>query len=115
MRSFAPFCRSRAARDFGDLLHAVALAAAVRACHELQVIDDHEIHILETAKLGLDLRHGDGGRIIQIDICAGENVPCLNQAHPFIIFQLAGAQLSAAHERFGGEQAGAELLLAHFQ
>ena len=85
------------------------------AVHQLQIVDNHQIHIFQPANLGFHLRDGNTGIVVQINGRFGKNITALNQPGPFAVIELTGAQLGAGHQRFGGKQTGSQLFSRHFQ
>ena len=99
--------------DLGNLVDAVV--AFPGAVHQLQIVHNHQVHMVQAAELALHLQHRQGGGVVNVNIRPAENVPRLDQPGPLGAAQIAGAQLGAFHQGLGGQQAGGQLLPAHFQ
>ena len=109
--------RLEAARDLGQLLHAILLLL-IEAAHELQVIDDDDAQVVfafQAARLGPQFQHVQPGRIVDEDRRFGQPAGGHRQPREVAFGEIAGAHLGVIDTGFGAQQAHDQLLLGHFQ
>ena len=59
--------------DFRNLVDAVV--RALGAGHQLQVVHDDQIHVVQAAELALHLQHGQAGAVVKVQVRPAEDVP----------------------------------------
>ena len=108
----------QAARDLGDLLHAVPLSALLARLHQLQVVDDQQVEFvfhLEAACLGAELHHRDARRVVDEHLRLGERAHGVGDLGEVHVRDVPAAQVERIDLRDAGEEAQHELLLAHLE
>ena len=104
------------ARNVGNLRGAVVGIA--RGLHELQIVDHNEVKPIarfQLAAAAAQLRNGNAGRIVNVDIRFGKVTHRLCQPHELIVRDIAGVHALHIHARIGAEHAPHKLLAGHFQ
>ena len=101
----------------GDHLLA-ALAAAPAASgggHQLQIVDDHQSQIVQTAALGVHIRHGEHGVVIDPDVHLVEDGGGTGDLLPVGLPEGTGLEAVVFHTGLGRQQPGGQLFPGHFQ
>ena len=86
--------------------------------HQLQIVDDDHVEAvlgLQPAALGANLERRDDGAIVDKDLRLGQHAGRLDQLGPFVVPDLADAQVLRIDDRHAGDQALHQLLGRHFQ
>ena len=78
------------------------LCMASAALHQLQVVDDDQAQIIQSAELGIHLCHGNRGIVVHTDIRLAQGRRCNTDLHPVLFRQFAGDQLLTVHEALIG-------------
>ena len=92
-----------------------AVAAAARADHELEIVDDDKAEIIKAAALGVHLRNGQRRIVVHADVRLRKRRGRDADLAPLLHRQLARDELLVVHKALVGDQARDELLLRHFE
>ena len=103
--------------DVADRLLAAltGVAFAAGGVHQLQVVDDHQPQVLDAAALGVHVRHGEHGVVVDADVRLPQGPGGLGHLSPVRGAQPPRQQPPQLHQPLRGQQAGDQLLLAHLQ
>ena len=81
----------------------------------MQIVDDHQAQIVQTAALGVHIRHRQQGVVVDADVQAAEGGSPLGNADPVALPQVPGDQPGVVDKPLPSQQPGHQLLPGHFQ
>ena len=81
----------------------------------MQVVDHHQAQIIQPAALGVHVRHGQHGIVVDPDIHLIQDGGGPGDLLPVGLPQGAGLEAVVLHQCLGGQQAGGQLFPAHLQ
>ena len=96
--------------------HTVFIVLSIAgALHQLQIVDDDEAQVIQSAALGADVRYGNRRIVINSDVRLAQGGACHADFGPLLVRQLSGGELLQFHKAFVCQKTHGQLFPGHFQ